>query len=321
MALSLAVSVSTTLVREVRADNNYFPLSPGNPLLQNWTDTSLITAAAVWNNIASINGYSGNDSAVSGTGIDPQTIVADYSGTLSVQANQAVPNTLATGGVAEFHIADPTVAIMGGGVTDFPYLDFRLDTSGCTNPSGVRVRYNIRDLDGSSDLAVSQVALHYRIGSTGNYTNIPAGYVADASDTGTATKVTPIAAMLPATALGQSQVHVRVMTTNSPGNDEWLGIDDIDIACVAPTAASVTVNGRVTDAFGRAVSRARISAYGVDGGQFIAYTNTFGYYRMTGLLAGSSYVISAKDRRLTFASQFVSLGDDLSDVNFVANPF
>jgi hypothetical protein len=43
------------------------------------------------------------------------------------------------------------------------------------------VSYNLRDLDGSIDNAVQPVALQYRVGSTGNFTNLPAGFVADAT--------------------------------------------------------------------------------------------------------------------------------------------
>ena len=53
-----------------------------------------------------------------------------------------------------------------------------LDTTGKT---GIVVAYNLRDLDSGTDNATQQVALHYRVGSTGNFTNLAAGYVADAT--------------------------------------------------------------------------------------------------------------------------------------------
>ena len=61
---------------------------------------------------------------------------------------------------------------------DAPYLLFHLDTTGASN---VTVSYNLRDIDPTGDNAVQQVALQYRVGSTGNFTNVPAGYVADAT--------------------------------------------------------------------------------------------------------------------------------------------
>src|SRR5690349_14560304 len=101
-----------------------------------------------------------------------------------------------------------------------------------TGVSNIRVKYNLRDIDGgTTDDAIMQVALQYRIGNTGNFTNVPAGYVADAT-TGPnlATLVTPIDVTLPAACDNQSQVEIRIMTTNAVGNDEWVGIDDIDIS-------------------------------------------------------------------------------------------
>ena len=84
-------------------------------------------------------------------------------------------------------------------------------------------------MDGSVDNAVQPVALQYRLGTPGNFIDIPAGYVADASaGSSLATEVTPVNFMLPA-AQNQSQVQLRIITTNAVGDDEWSGVDDISI--------------------------------------------------------------------------------------------
>src|SRR6185312_11314389 len=121
---------------------------------------------------------------------------ADGSGTpVNVLANQTNPNTLATGGIAEFDtLVDPVVALQGSGTARAPHLVVTVDTSGLAN---VTVGYNLRDVDGSADNAVQPVALQYRVGTTGSYTNAPAGFVADASSGGQATLVTPVSAVLP----------------------------------------------------------------------------------------------------------------------------
>jgi hypothetical protein len=141
--------------------------------------------------------------------------------------------------VAEFHLANPTIAMQGSGTADAPYIKIFLDTTGVNN---VRVSYNVRDIDSTTDNAVQQVALHYRIGSSGNFTNIPAAYIADAT-TGPslATLVTPIDVSLPAAADNQPHVELRIMTTNASGSDEWVGIDDISVtANYAPTGLSLS---------------------------------------------------------------------------------
>jgi hypothetical protein len=68
------------------------------------------------------------------------------------------------------------------------------------------------------------------VGTSGNFIDIPAGYVADASaGSSLATEVTPVDVTLPAAAQNQSQVQLRIITTNAVGNDEWIGVDGISI--------------------------------------------------------------------------------------------
>jgi hypothetical protein len=206
------------------------------PFAQDWSNTGLITTDDDWSGVPGILGYRGDD-ITTGIGVDPQTLLADGTGTpIDVNANQTNPNTFATGGLAEFHISNPAVALNGSGTADAPFMLLNLNTTGaCT----VNVAYNARDLDGSADDAVSPIATHYRVGNTGNFTNLPAGYIADAT-TGPnlATLVTAVSLALPAAANNQSLVQVRVMTTNAAGNDEWVGIDDISVtggSCITST--------------------------------------------------------------------------------------
>jgi len=211
------------------------------PFSQNWSDNGLIATADDWSGVPSIMGYLGDYSASTPVDVDPQTLLSDYpSVAVDVIANLvSVANT--TGGVAEFHLANPTIAMQGSGTADAPFIKIFLDKTGVNN---IRVAYNVRDIDSTTDNAVQQVALHYRVGSSGNFTNLPDGYIADAT-TGPslATLVTLVSLVLPAAAENQSLVELRIMTTNASGNDEWVGIDDISItANYAPTGFSLTPN-------------------------------------------------------------------------------
>lgn len=203
----------------VRADNTAQTL----PFSQDWTNIGLITTSDDWSGVPGIIGFRG-DGLTGATAVDPQTVVAE-SIVVDVNANQANPNTFITGGVSEFHIADPVVALQGSGTARAPYIQLHLNTTGL---SSINVAYNLRDIDGSTDNAVQPVALQFRTGSTGNFTNVPAGFVADAT-TGPslATLVTPVSVTLPAAAENQSLVQVRVITTDAAGSDEWVGVDDI----------------------------------------------------------------------------------------------
>src|SRR5574343_57852 len=220
-ALSIIAASLVAAMAPAFADATYQTL----PFSQNWSNTGLITVDDNWSGVPGIIGFRG-DSLTGSTGTDPQTILA-AEGTIDVNANQTAPNTFSTGGVAEFHLADPTIALTGSGTADAPYIQIYLNTTGFQN---IQVAYNLRDLDASTDNAVQQVALQYRIGNSGNFINVPAGYVADATSGGSATQVTPVSATLPAAADNQPQLQNRIITTNAAGNDEWVGIDDIMIS-------------------------------------------------------------------------------------------
>ncbi|MAC79314.1 MAG: hypothetical protein CML66_14780 [Rhodobacteraceae bacterium] len=195
--------------------------------LQDWSDTTLITTDDDWSRVPSIQGFRG-DGLTGSTGADPQTITADGSTTpLDVIANQTSPNTLTSGGIAEFDgLSDPTVALQGSGTADAPGLVLYMDT---TDVTGVTVDFDIRDIDGSSDDAIQAVAVQYRIGGTGDFINLPAAFTADATTGGSASLVTHVTAALPVAAENQGEVEIRIITANAGGSDEWVGIDNIAV--------------------------------------------------------------------------------------------
>ncbi len=221
-----------------KADTNADSL----PFSQDWSNIALITANDDWSGVPSITGYRG-DGLTSLIGADPQTIIAgdDALPVVDVNVNNTTPNTFATGGVTEFHLADPVIALQGSGTADAPYIKIFLDT---TNTNQIQVAYDVRDIDGSTDSAIQQVALHYRAGSSGNFTNLAGGYIADATTGPSLTAlVTHINVTLPSAADNQSHLELRIMTTNATGNDEWVGVDNISItANHAPTGVGVFPN-------------------------------------------------------------------------------
>lgn len=213
------------------------------PFLQNWSNTNLISTTDDWSNVPGIVGYRG-DNLTGAIGADPQTITDDGSATpINVLANQTNPNTLTNGGVAEFDtIANPVVALQGSGTADAPHLVVSLDTTGKSN---ITVSYNLRDIDGSEDNAVQAVALQYRIGGAGSYTNLPEGFVADASGgPEESSLVTPVNVALPPMVNNQPLVQLRIITTNALSNDEWIGIDDLAVVAdgIIPLSASGSSN-------------------------------------------------------------------------------
>lgn len=214
----------------------YHSLASGS-LTQNWTNAALIGSSDDWTGVPSVTGYLGDIDAASPTGVDPRTRTAADLGAVDVIANQTNPNTLTSGGVAEFAITDPTVALQGSGTADAPSLVFYLDSLG---REAVRVQFNLRDIDGSADDAAQQVAVQFRTGGAGAWTNVSGGYVADATTGGSATQVTAVDVVLPEEANNQAQLEVRVVTTNAAGSDEWVGVDDIVISSDAGSGGADT---------------------------------------------------------------------------------
>ncbi len=314
-------AVVPNAIPTARANNTAHALTIGTPFSQNWTTTTLITADDNWSGVISIQGFS-SDLTGTTAGVDPQTITADIT-TIDVIANQSSPNTLSNGGVAEFDgIANPVVALQGSGTQDAPNLVIYLDASGCASPSRVRVAYDVRDIDGSTDNTNQQVALQFRTGGAGVYTNVAAGYIADAT-TGPslATLVTPVSALLPLAASGQAQLEVRVITSNAPSNDEWVGIDNISIQCAPPSAAETTISGRILTGRGRPIVSATVTLLGENGGEpRHALTNPFGYYRFLNVPAGTNYFLTVRAKNRVFAQEtiFLDTNGDTSNVNFIS---
>lgn len=86
----------------------------------------------------------------------------------------------------------------------------------------------------------------------------------------------------------------------------------------APTAATVSVSGRVSTADGNAVFRARISLTDSSGVTRTAMANQFGYYRFDDVEVGQTYFVSVTAKRYQFVPRAVFVQDELSDLDFIA---
>jgi VCBS repeat-containing protein len=206
----------------------YFSLATGN-FLQNWSNTGAIATNDDWSGIPSIVGYRTGD-VTSSTSVDARTIVTDTGFLQQVLANQFP--TATSGGVLEVDrissgTINPTIAMQGSNANDYAAIVLYLNA---TARQDLTLTANIRDLDASTDDALQQVVVQYRIGNSGNWTNV--AYFADVTTAGSATQVTALSVVLPEAANNQAEVQVRILTTNAAGNDELVGIDDIVVSSV-----------------------------------------------------------------------------------------
>ncbi|MEJ7701590.1 MAG: choice-of-anchor Q domain-containing protein [Pyrinomonadaceae bacterium] len=102
-----------------------------------------------------------------------------------------------------------------------------------------------------------------------------------------------------------------VAVTSAPGTVTFL----------APTAASVSISGRVTTASGRGIVNVRLTLTDSNGQIRTARTTSFGYYRFDAVQAGETYILSAIGKRYTFSQpvQVLNVNEETDAVNFIAD--
>lgn len=87
-----------------------------------------------------------------------------------------------------------------------------------------------------------------------------------------------------------------------------------------PTAAHVSISGRVLDTNLQGVFKARVTITGQDGETHIAITNAFGYFLIDDLALGQSYLVEVGSKRFTYAPLVVNAVDDVTDLDFTPIP-
>lgn len=108
--------------------------------------------------------------------------------------------------------------------------------------------------------------------------------------------------------------HVDTDTTvNFPG----AAIDDVQIRGFAPTAAPVSITGRVMLPNDPRVTSATVTLTDAQGGTRTMRTGKFGNFRFDNVGAGATYVITVQARGYTFASQVVNAAEDVTGLVFI----
>lgn len=87
---------------------------------------------------------------------------------------------------------------------------------------------------------------------------------------------------------------------------------------LAPTAASVSVGGRVLTADGRGISRTQVSITDTAGNVRSAITNPFGYYHFDEIPFGETYVLSVRHKRYQFSPRVFFVTEEITDFNLTA---
>ncbi|MCA1622625.1 MAG: carboxypeptidase-like regulatory domain-containing protein [Acidobacteria bacterium] len=171
-------------------------------------------------------------------------------------------------------------------------------------------------------------------GTNGNQVGTPASPIdprlAPLADNGGATQTHALLSDSPAIDKGSS----FGLTTDQRGLARPLdnvtipnaaGGDGADIgafeAHLAPTAATVSISGRVMTASGRGIRNVRLILTDTNGQIRTATTTSFGYYRFDDVPAGETYILSAIGKRYTFSQpvQVLNISEETDGVNFIAD--
>lgn len=85
-----------------------------------------------------------------------------------------------------------------------------------------------------------------------------------------------------------------------------------------PTAAAVAISGRVTTREGNGIGNVLVQITDLAGSTWIARTGPFGYFRFEEVAVGQTYTVEVSSKRFSFASQSVTIYDEIHDLIFVA---
>ena len=217
--VSLVMRRNGQAVVSVDFEDDAPPAGPTVLFGQDWSNASLLSTSGDWSGVPGIIGYLGDTSSVP-PGTDPQTLLGPAASTTIFLAANQTDVGLPGEGVAEFELANPTIALKGSDMADAPNLVVSVSTIGL---SSIEVSYTVRGLEIFETF--QSVALQYRVGSSGNFANLPAAFVP-------APPLLPellvhVRETLPADADDQPLVQLRIMTVNGIGDDVWIGIDDL----------------------------------------------------------------------------------------------
>jgi len=88
---------------------------------------------------------------------------------------------------------------------------------------------------------------------------------------------------------------------------------------LAPTAASVTIGGRVLiSSGGRGIGRAVVTMIDSSGNSRTAISNQSGFYQFAEVAVGQSYIFSVRHKQYRFEPQILSVTEENESINFVA---
>ncbi len=104
-----------------------------------------------------------------------------------------------------------------------------------------------------------------------------------------------------------------------PTNNIFFDINNANFAITAPSAASVSISGRVISSDGSGISNAVVMMTDQNGIVRTAKSSSFGYYRFEDVEVGQTFTFNITHRRYQFSPIVASVNNELFEFNFASN--
>lgn len=120
---------------------------------------------------------------------------------------------------------------------------------------------------------------------------------------------------------GQGSVsgdNFDVVVTDDPSTPAANDATVTQVGLLTPTAAAVSISGRVITSSRRGLSNALIYLTDSEGSTRAARTNSFGYYRFNDITVGQSVTVAVVSKRYQFLPQVITVNEEMNGLNFLA---
>ena len=87
---------------------------------------------------------------------------------------------------------------------------------------------------------------------------------------------------------------------------------------LAPTAAAVSISGRVITPWELGLTNAFVTLTDMQGNSKTVLTGKFGSFRFTNVTAGETYILNVSSKRYTYVPQVITVTEDLTELIFTA---
>jgi 6-phosphogluconolactonase (cycloisomerase 2 family) len=109
--------------------------------------------------------------------------------------------------------------------------------------------------------------------------------------------------------------NINVQPNDTLGSTGFLAGMDY-LPAIAPTAANISVSGRVFDSSAAGLSKASVTLIDSNGQTRTTFTNPFGYYKFDDIGVGQTVTINVSSKGYQFTPQVVNVTEDVADLNF-----